>query len=105
MERNELPLPYYAHNALYKLIDDFMTSFMVFIYDTLNTGGIKITEQQLREIMAKNQTQTGGYKSFIEEFFVYFNNLIKDEYPIIGYILLCMTFFVAYKIIMYYYNK
>lgn len=102
MERKELPLPYYAHNVLYKIVDDFMTSLMVFIYDTLNTGGIKITEQQLREIMEKNQT--GGYKSFIEEFFVYFNNLIKDEYPIIGYILLCMACFVAYKIIMYYYK-
>jgi len=97
-QQTSVNLPQYAQSPLYSAIDSVITNMMVSVFDALNPNGIQLTQEQVAQIM-QNQQNGGAYKGFVQDFLDYFNNLILKDYPIIGYSLLIMAAYVAYKMI------
>ena len=97
-ENTVVKVPQYAENPIYNTIDSAVTSMMVSIYDAINPQGIQLTEEQIKQIMQKQQTG-GVYKGFVQDFLDYFNNLLFEDYPMLGYGLMAMAAYVAYKMV------
>lgn len=97
-ENTVVKLPQYAENPIYNTIDSAVTSMMVSIYDAVNPQGIQLTEEQIKQIM-QNQQNGGVYKGFVQDFLDYFNNLLFEDYPMLGYGLIAMAAYVAYKMV------
>lgn len=97
-KQTSVNLPQYAQNPLYSTIDSVITNMMVSVFDVLNPNGIQLSQEQIAQIM-QNQQNGGAYKGFVQDFLDYFNNLILKDYPIIGYSLLIMAAYVAYKMV------
>lgn len=104
MASTKIQLPAYADNPIYKFIDDAVTSVIVIIFDAINPRGIVLSEEQIKEIMAKQQ-EGGAYKGFVQDFLDYFNQLIFQDCPIIGYSLMAAAAYVSYLIITNYTKK
>lgn len=102
MSSQTVQLPAYANNPIYKMIDDVVTSVIVTIFDAINPKGLQLSEEQIKEIM-ENQQQGGTvYKGFVQDFLDYFNSLIFEDYPIIGYSMIAMAAYVGYKMLLKY---
>jgi len=102
MSNPTVKLPAYANNPIYKMIDDFVTSIIVLIFDSINPKGIVLTKEQINEIMLKQQKGGTVYKGFVQDFLDYFNSLIFQDYPIIGYSMIAMAAYVGYKMLLKY---
>ena len=101
MSSQKVQLPAYANNPIYKFIDEIVTSFIVTIFDAINPRGIVLSEEQVKQIMQKQQ-EGGAYKGFVQDFLDYFNQLIFTDCPIIGYSLMAGAAYVSYVIITNY---
>ena len=104
MSSQKVQLPAYANNPIYKFIDEIVTSFIVTIFDAINHRGIVLSEEQVKQIMQKQQ-EGGAYKGFVQDFLDYFNQLIFQDCPIIGYSLIAAAAYISYLIIINYTKK
>ena len=104
MSNQKVQLPAYANNPIYKFIDDAITSLIVTIFDAINPKGIVLTDEQVKQIMQKQQ-DGGTYNGFVQDFLDYFNQLIFTDCPIIGYSLMAGAVYVSYVIITNYSKK
>ena len=104
MSNQKVQLPAYANNPIYKFIDDAITSLIVTIFDAINPKGIVLTDEQVKQIMQKQQ-DGGTYNGFVQDFLDYFNQLIFTDCPIIGYSLMAGAAYVSYVIITNYSKK
>lgn len=104
MSSQKVQLPAYANNPIYKFIDEIVTSFIVTIFDAINPRGIVLSEEQVKQIMQKQQ-EGGTYKGFVQDFLDYFNQLIFTDCPIIGYSLMAAAAYTSYVIITNYTKK
>ena len=104
MSNQKVQLPAYANNPIYKFIDDAITSLIVTIFDAINPKGIVLTDEQVKQIMQKQQ-DGGAYNGFVQDFLDYFNQLIFTDCPIIGYSLMAGGAYVSYVIITNYSKK
>ena len=67
MSNQKVQLPAYANNPVYKFIDDTVTSLIVTIFDAINPKGIVLSDEQVKQIMQKQQ-EGGAYKGFVQDF-------------------------------------
>lgn len=104
MSNQKVQLPAYANNPVYKFIDETVTSLIVTIFDAINPKGIVLSDEQVKQIMQKQQ-EGGAYKGFVQDFLDYFNQLIFTDCPIIGYSLMAAAAYIAYLIITNYSKK